>query len=57
MKYSYKKMIEDAIQIRKRYLKMYGRTPDYKGQKERATKGGRPRYGETKEQANERRNK
>lgn len=57
MTYSYKKMIEDAAAITKRFRKIYGRTPDYQGQKERAQKGGRPRYGETKDEANERRKK
>ena len=57
MTYSYKKMLEDAEAVTKRFRQKFGRTPDYQGQKERAEKGGRPRFGETKEQANKRRNK
>jgi len=52
---NYKKLLEDAAAIKKRFIKLYGRTPDYDGQKERAAKGGRPRYGETKDEANARR--
>ena len=57
MKSNYKKMLEDAAEVTKKFRKRFGRTPDYKGQKERAKKGGRPQYGETKDEANERRKK
>lgn len=50
MTYNYKKMLEDAEAVTKRFRKRFGRAPDYQGQKERAEKGGRPQHGETYEQ-------